>query len=230
MRPVAIRLWSVVILALAAGRLEAQSVRSLVNEGNGLYETEKYADAEVRYRKALEKDRQSAVGKYNLGNALQRQGKFDEAMKQYEIAADTRLDAATRAKAFYNAGNSLLRQRKYQEAIGPYVESLKLSPDDFDAKYNLSYALEMLKRQQQQQQNKDQKKDEQKKDQQNKDQQQQQQQQQDKDQQQRPQQQERKMSKADAERILNVLKNEERDVQKKLRARQPARPRTDKDW
>jgi Ca-activated chloride channel family protein len=225
-----VRLSCAAMLALSAGRMDAQSVRSLINEGNALYETEKYSDAEVRYRKALEKDRQSAVGKYNLGNALQRQGKFDEAMKQYELAADPRLDAATRAKAFYNAGNSLLRQQKYQEAIGPYVESLKLNPDDYDAKYNLSYALEMLKRQQQQQQNKDKKKDQQDKDQQKKDQQQQQQPQQDKGQQQRPQQQERKMSKADAERILDVLKNNERDVQKKLRARQPARPRTDKDW
>jgi tetratricopeptide (TPR) repeat protein len=225
-----VRFWCVAILALSTGHVEAQSIRSLVNEGNGLYEQEKYADAEVRYRKALEKDRQSAIGKYNLGNALQRQGKFDEAMKQYEIASDAHLDAATRAKAFYNAGNSLLRQQKYQEAIGPYVESLKLNPDDFDAKYNLSYALEMLKRQQQQQQNKDQKKDQQKKDQQNKDQEKKDQQQQQQQQQQRPQQQERKMSKADAERILDVLKNNERDVQKRLRARQPARPRTDKDW
>ncbi len=38
------------------------------------------------------------------------------------------------------------------------------------------------------------------------------------------------MSKADAERILEVLKNNEKEVQKKLRVRQAVRPKTDKDW
>ncbi len=38
------------------------------------------------------------------------------------------------------------------------------------------------------------------------------------------------MSKDQAERILDVLKNSERDIQKKLRVRQAVRPRGDKDW
>ena len=38
------------------------------------------------------------------------------------------------------------------------------------------------------------------------------------------------MSKADAERILDVLKNNERDIQKKRQASQAGRARTDKDW
>jgi tetratricopeptide (TPR) repeat protein len=208
--------------------IEAQSVRSLVNKGNDLYKEGKYTDAEVNYRKALEKDQALLPGKFNLGNALHKEGKLDDAVKQYETTLQPGTPAATRAKAHYNIGNTHLRQQKYQEAIHSYVESLKLSPDDYDAKYNLSYALQMLR---QQQQNKDQNKKDQKK----KDQQQQQQQQQKKqDQQQEPQQQQRqqekRISKADARRILDVLKNNEREVQKKLRARPAARPRTEKDW
>lgn len=207
--------------------LHAQSVRSLVNGGNDLYKEEKYAEAEVRYRKALEKEHTLVPGKFNLGNSLYKQGKFDEAVKEYESTLQPAVPSDRRAQSHYNTGNAYLRQQKYQEAIRSYIESLKLKPDDYDAKYNLSYALRMLK----QQQNKNQKKqDKQDKQDQNNQQQQQQQKQDQNNQQQRPQQQEKRMSKADAERILDVLKNSERDVQKKLRTRQAVRPRTEKDW
>lgn len=205
--------------------LGAQSVRSLINGGNNLYKDEKYAEAEAKYRKALEQDSALVPGKFNLGNSLYKQGKVDEAVKEYETMLQPAAPSDRRAQSHYNIGNSYLQQKKYEEAIRSYVESLKLKPDDFDAKYNLSYALQMLKHQQQQKQNKDKKnQDKQDKQDQNK---QQQKQDQQKNQQ---QQQEKQMSKADAQRILDVLKNSERDVQKKLRTRQAVRPRTEKDW
>ncbi len=222
-------LWAAVVLGvILSSSLKAQSVRSLVNRGNDLYRDGKYADAEVNYRKALEKEQSSLPGKFNLGNALHKEGKLDEAVREYENTLQPGMPAATKAKVYYNIGNSYLREQKYQEAVRSYVESLKLAPGDYDAKYNLSYALERLRRQQQQQQNKDQNKQDKK----NKDQQQQQNQQQQKQdqQQQQQKQQEKQISKADAQRILDVLKNSERDVQKKLRTRPAARARVDKDW
>jgi len=214
-----------------------QSVRSLVHGGNNEYAEGKFTDAEVNYRKALEKEAELVQGHFNLGNALHKQGKNEEAVRQYEQAIARSVDAQTKANGYYNIGNSFLSQQQYQQAIQAYVEGLKLKPDDADAKYNLSYALDMLKQQeqqQQQQQNKD-------KNQQNKDdksqQQNQQQQQQKQDQpppkEQQPQpsaQQQRQMSKEQAERILDVLKNSERDIQKKLRVRQAVRPKGEKDW
>lgn len=224
-------LWApVALVVILSPSLGAQSVRSLVNRGNDLYREGKYADAEVNYRKALEKEKSSMPGKFNLGNALHKEGKLDEAVREHQNTLQPGMPAGTKAKVYYNIGNSYLRGQKYQEAVRSYVESLKLVPDDYDAKYNLSYALERL-RQQQQQQQQQQNKDQNKQDQKKKDQQQNQQQQQQKqDQQQQKKQQEKQISKTDAQRILDVLKNSERDVQKKLRARPAARPRTDKDW
>ena len=217
---------SVFLGVMGASPVGAQSVRSLVNRGNDLYREGKYADAEVNYRKALEKEKSLLPGKFNLGNALHKEGKLDDAVREYEGTLQPGMPAGTKAKVYYNIGNSYLRQQKYQEAIRSYVESLKLAPDDYDAKYNLSYALERLRRQQQgSDQNKQ---DQKKKDQQQK--QQQQQQKQDQQQQQQQRQQEKQISKADAERILEVLKNNERDVQKKLRTRPALRSRVEKDW
>ncbi len=230
---------------LSVGTVWPQSVRSLVNSGNDLYAEKKYTDAEVNYRKALEKDITSMPGHFNLGNALYRQEKFDESIKTYEEAVRKSETPRAKAKAFYNLGDAYIKAQKYEEAVKALTASLKLDPHDFDAKYNLSYALMKLREQQQQNQQQDknqQNKNQQDRDQQNrqqnqtKNEQQQDQQQQDQPQDQRqqqqpqPQQAEKMMSKADAERILEVLKNSEKEVQKKLRQRVAGRARTEKDW
>jgi Ca-activated chloride channel homolog len=236
------RPWCIVFCAgLVVGQTASgQSVRSLVNSGNDFYEKQQYTDAEVNYRKALEKDASLLPGRYNLGSALHKEGKYQEAVSEYETLLRPTTGKETQADIHYNIGNSYMKEQQYQQAVNSYIESLKLNPSDADAKYNLSYALEKLRQQQQQQkQNKDKDKDKDKnKDQNKKDQQKQQQKQQDQknqqqqqnQEQQRQQRQEKQMSRADAERILQVLRNNEKEVQKKLRARTAVRPKSEKDW
>jgi Ca-activated chloride channel family protein len=223
------------LLPLLAASAGAQSTRSLINSGNGMYKDQKFGDAEVNYRKALEKEKDLVQGHFNLGDALTKQGKYDEAVKEYENALTKAEGKDTKAYAHYNIGNDMMKQQRYQDAVRSYIDALKLQPKDEDARYNLSYALEKLKMPPPKQQNQNQdknnkdKKDQQKQDQNKQD--QQKQQQNDKQQkQQSPQQQQKHMSRADAQRILDVLKNSEKDVQKKLHTRQAVRPRTDKDW
>ena len=223
-------------VVLSPGFGTAQSVRSLVNGGNDKYEDRKFADAEIDYRKALEQEHELVEGHFNLGNALYKQGKFDEAVRAYEAARQAARNAQTRADASYNIGNAHLKAQDPQKAIQSYVDGLKLNPDDQEAKYNLSQALRMLQQQQQQQQQqqKNQNQNKQQDNKQDKQQQQQNQEQQDQQQQQqrqqKQQQQDRQISKVDAERILDVLKNSERDIQKKRQAKQAVRARTEKDW
>jgi tetratricopeptide (TPR) repeat protein len=218
-------LCAAVVLVLVAPAAHAQSTRSLVNGGNDLYRDQKFSDAEVNYRKALEKEKGLVQGHFNLGDALTKQGKYDEAVKEYETALAKAEGKDTKAYASYNIGNSLMKQQRYQDAVRSYIDALKLDPKDDDAKYNLSYALEKLKVPPPKPQKNQDKKDQDKKNQDKKD-----QQKQDQQKQQQPGQQQKQMSRADAQRILDVLKNSEKDVQKKLHARQAVRPRTDKDW
>ncbi len=238
MRTGIIAAWVAVMWSVAAPPAWTQSVRSLVNGGNDLYKDQKYTDAEVDYRKALEKEKDLVQGHFNLGNALHKEGKYDEAVKEFDLAREKSASPETKAHAWYNIGNSLMSEQKYQDAVEAYIKSLQLNPYDQETKYNLSYALEKLKQQQSKNQDKKNQKQDQK-NKQNKDQQkkqdQQKQDQKKQDQPQNPQQnqaqqQQKQMSKADAERILDVLKNNEKEVQKKLRVRQAVRPKTDKDW
>ncbi|MDQ3050968.1 MAG: tetratricopeptide repeat protein [Bacteroidota bacterium] len=215
----------------------AQNERKEIREGNDKYEKGKYSDAETDYRRALEKNRSSYPGNYNLGGALYRQKKFDEAIQQYQQTIDKSEDPEEKAQTYHNMGNALLQAQKYDESVQAYKEALKLNPADADTRYNLAYAQAMLKKQQQQQQqnkdSQDQNKDQQK----NKDQQQQakDQKQDNKEQDKQEQQKEQankqpKISKEDAERILQALKNDEQNLQEKLSKKEGQRIRIDKNW
>lgn len=232
-----------VLLGLAQSPASAQTVRSHVSQGNRNYEKGKYEDAEVSYKKALEKDPKSREAQFNLGNAQYKQQRFEESMRDFANSAAAAKEPVDRADSYYNLGNSLYRSNKYPESIEAYKRTLKLNPDDEDARYNLQMAREKLKQQEQQkkqqQQNKDQKNQKDQNNQQN----QQQQQKQDQQQQQQKNQQSKadqtrqeqaqrrnQMPKQEAERILEALRNNEKEVQKKLQKREAVKIRVEKDW
>ena len=227
----------------------SQSNRSTLNEGVDKYDEKKYTDAEVDFRKVVESSPKSFEANYNLGNTYYKQEKYDDAIKSYKSAFENAKDNESRAKIFHNVGNSLLKSNKIEQSVEAYKTALKYNPNDQDTKYNLSYALEMLKNKDKNKQDKnDQNKNDQNKqdqqqkqnqnqDQQSKDQNKQDQQQQPKDQEakqdntKQPQQQkEQRISKDEAQRILDALKNNEKDLQKQLRKVKAKVRKTDKDW
>jgi tetratricopeptide (TPR) repeat protein len=153
------------------------------------------------------------------------------------------VDPKLEASAHYNLANTYFRMQDYQKAITGYQEALSLNPDDMDAKFNLELSRKMLKEQikpqqsgnQQQQQQQNQQNDQDQNDQnQNQDQSQQQEQNQnDQNEQQQSKSQkqdDKKMSKEDAERILNALKDDEKDIQKKIQREISASGYVGKDW
>jgi len=141
-----------------------------------------------------------------------------------------------KSAGLYNLGNSLLKANKLKESIDAYKGSLRLDPKNPEAKYNLAYAQDLLRQQQQQQQqqNQNQKQQQNNKDQ-NKAQDKEQAQAQNKDQNQQQQQQQQdnqSISKEDAERILNALENDEKNVQEKVKLAkaEKERVRSAKNW
>lgn len=242
-------LTSIIFMALGIVRLVAQEENSTIRSGNKKYKEKKYEEAEVLYKKAIDVNPDSYYASHNLGDALFRQKKYDEAVKEFKILTTKEKDKMRLAGLYYNLGNSYLFASKLDEAIDAYKSALRNNPKDMEAKYNLAYAQQQKKNggQGKNDQNKDKKdqKDDQKQDQQNKndqdqdkkDQQQQQQQDQKQDQQKQDQQKagqdKNKISKEDAQRMLEAMQDDEKKTQEKVREQQKVKARSvriEKEW
>ncbi len=208
------------LAAAASGQKESP----LIRQGNKSYGSGKYEAAEKDYRKALEINRESFPGQFNLGTAIYKKKDFKESENIFGNLASKNVDKATKSQIYHNLGNSFLEDKQYEKSIAAYKNALLNNPSDLDTKYNLEYAKMMLKKQQQQQQQQqDQKKDQKdKKDQdQNKDQ----------NQQKQPPDQ-KKISKEDAERMLEAMKNDEKKTMEKVNKEKAkaVRVSVEKDW
>ena len=209
----------------------AQTDKGFIRQGNRDFKNGNFAEAVVKYKKSLDKE-YNPKAEFNLGDALYEQNNFEEAAKAFSSVTEHNTSNNIEADAYYNLGNSLMAQEKYGEAFNAYKKSLKLNPEDEDARYNLEYARWKMIQQQQQQ---DQQQDQQQQDQQQQEQQQQQQdqQQQDQQQQQQQQQQQDQMSKEEAERMLQALENQEKETMEDMnekKAAQMQKRKVQKDW
>ena len=224
--------------------INAQSDKKFIRKGNSEYEKNKFSDSEISYRKAIDKNKELPDAVFNVGDALYRQNKYEDAGKQFIENINMNEDKNKKAAGLYNLGNSLLKANKFQESIEAYKGSLKLRPENNETKYNLAYAQDLIKQQQEQQQkqqeknkqdqNKDNKKEDQKKNKKdqkdpndkNKD------QQDDQNKNQDQQKQQQGISKDDAQRLLNALANDEKNVQEKVKLAKAAKAkvRTVKNW
>jgi tetratricopeptide (TPR) repeat protein len=239
----------VVALATTLGTTEAraQTVRSHVKQGNEAYRAQRFSDAEVAYKKALQENASSREASFNLGNALYKQERYEDALRSMNSTLMTAPTDVDRAAAYHNIGNTYFKSGKLREAVDAYKQSLRLNPNDDDTRYNLQMAMDRQAQQEKsQQQNQEGQQDKDRRD--NKDQggrqdrneekgQQQEARQQEANQQegneQRPQQSKAKqaeMSKEEAERILEAMKNAEKAVQQLVRKREGPRVSVEKDW
>ena len=213
----------------------AQTDRQQVRQGNKQFRKGNAAEAEVSYRKAVEKNARNPQANYNLGNALLMQRKDSAAVAQFEQAAKLETNPLRRAQAYHNIGVVCQGQKQFAQAIEAYKEALRNNPADDETRYNLELCKRQQQQQQQNQQNqdnkdkKDNKDQKDKQDQQQQDQQKKDEQKQDQQQQQQPKQQ---MSRENAEQMLNAAIQEEKQTQERMKKaqQQPNRRRLEKNW
>jgi tetratricopeptide (TPR) repeat protein len=222
-----------------------------MRKGNKLYKYGEYEKAEIAYKHGLEKDTASFGARFNVADALYKQGNAENAEKLFQSLTGAETDDKRKAAVFHNLGNAQLKQQKYEESIKSYKQSLRLNPADDETRTNLAYAQAMRQQQQQQQQqqqnnqnnqdnNQDQQQQDKQQNQDNKDRQQQQdQQQQPNPQQEQPQdkqdeqQQQQKISPQDAQRMLEAIQADEKETQDKVnkeKAKALQRQQIEKNW
>jgi Ca-activated chloride channel family protein len=71
---------------------------------------------------------------------------YEEAVKGYLDVASNARDIKLEEKSLYNIGNAMYRQGKLEEAVDYYKKAIALEPEDKDAKQNLEFVLEEIKR------------------------------------------------------------------------------------
>lgn len=215
---------TVMLLLLTTLTVSAQTDRQYVRQGNKLYRGGDYPNAEVSYRKAVEKNARNPQAAFNLGNALMAQKKDSAAIEQFESAAKLETNPLRKAQAYHNMGVICQTHRMYGEAIEAYKNALRLNPNDDETRYNLVLCKHQQQKQdqnKQNQQNENQKNDD-KKDQQKKE----------EDKQKKQEQPKPQMSKENAEQLLNAAIQNEKQTQDKMKKAQqkPQRRTIQKNW
>ena len=119
--------------------------------GNEAYASGDYGEAQIVFQEATFQKPDSPLAHYNLGTALYRIGRFNEAIQAFResLAKHNRKAEATLnlAHIYYNLGNAQFKMGDFRRAIDAYKHSLHLNPDDADAQHNLALALLFAKQQ-----------------------------------------------------------------------------------
>ena len=227
--------------------LSAQVDKNDVRRGNRKFAKGNYKEAEIDYRRGVVKDSTSFASQYDLASVLYRQSDFDGAGKALDAIKEQAPLHADADRYHFNAGDVALQKKDYKAAMDAFRESLLRNPGDLDAKENYIYAKKMLENQQngggggndqnqdQQDQNDNQDQNDQNQDQdqnQNQNQNDDRNQNQNQDQQQQPSEQP-KISKQQAQQMLQAIQAKEKDTQEKVKKEKAEALKSrqkDKNW
>lgn len=226
------RLYIIVCLLMMFVEMNGQTSNQLIREGNRLFSSKKYAQSEILYRKAVDKDVNNAIANYNLGRSLQEQKKNAEAKKFYEAAAKLEKDPIRQSSSYNNLGTIFQNEKDYTKAIEAYKNALRHNPNHNNARYNLELCKQKQKQQKQKQQSSNDKKNKSNKDKDNKKKQSQNKNQKNNPKKNNQQKDKQDMSKENAEQLLNAVKQQEKETQERLSKamRQPSDRKLDKNW
>ena len=248
---------NLLLLLLIGNFLIAQTAHELRLQADENYSNGEHEEAEINYKKALEKDEEYKAN-YNLGNTLYNQQRFEEATEAYQKALGETTNNFVKSKLYHNLGNTYFQTKKLKESMESLKESLRLNPTDDDTRKNLSLVKQIIKQQekkQQDQQSDDQNKD-QDQDQDKKEEQQEQDKQQEKNQEEKDKEEQKKdedkneekdnkqmpengdstkldsikISKEEMHKLLKAIENDDKEIQKKVRKVNSKSTKKDKDW
>lgn len=162
------RLFGIIFFGILSTNVMAQSERSDIRNGNSLYKAGKYTESEVKYKQAQGKNPTSYEAAFNLGGALYKQQRYEDAAAGYAKLAEDGIDFERQGNTFFNLGNAQLniykhgsgedKNKRLDEAISSYKEALRRNPSDMQSKFNLAYS-QKLKQEQENKDNQDKDKD-----------------------------------------------------------------------
>lgn len=250
------------VLTLVAGLflLGCDKEKNALRDGNESFGKKEFSKAEDFYRQSLANDSLYSKAQFNLANASYKQNNQDKlqtALKYYEqyLTNTPAKDTLHYADALYNMGNTYFQiahldsnintpnyTSNLKKALENYKQTLRLNPQDTNAKYNLSLTRKLLKEnenqnqnqqnQQQNQQNQDRRNQNQERKNQNQER-ENQNKEREQDKNDTPQPQRQNKDEKEMKRMLEALKNNEKATLEKLKRKedkQAQKKYIEKDW
>jgi len=132
--------------------VSADPADSNIQEGLIQYQEGLFPEAEKNFSQARSSRPHDPRLNYNLGSSYYKQEKFQEALQDYTHAALENSDPQLKKNSLYNSGNALFKMGKLQKAEAAYKKVLTMDPSDMDAKFNLEFVREQLKKKEEQKQ------------------------------------------------------------------------------
>lgn len=146
---------SLIIAFMFPGVLSGQEkYRTLVYEGNRKFDGKDYDGASSRYMEAVKSNEKDFTAHYNLGNALYKSKKYEEAKEEFEKASKLSQTLPDAAAALHNLGNTYMQMNQPEKAADYYKQSLKQDPYNEATRKNYEIAKLKEKEKQQQEKNK----------------------------------------------------------------------------
>ncbi|CAD7812176.1 Photosystem I assembly protein Ycf3 [Chryseobacterium aquaeductus] len=144
-----------IIFSFSSVMFGQKSYKTLVYEGNQKFDGKDYDGASSKYVEAVKSNEKEFTAHYNLGNALYKSKKYEEAKAEFEKAQSLSQTIPDKAAALHNLGNAYMQMDQPEKAADFYKQSLKQDPYNEATRKNFEIAK--LKEKENQQKNKDQK-------------------------------------------------------------------------
>ena len=143
------------LVPLINSPVNADQADSNIQEGLNQYQEGLFPEAEKNFAEARSNRPDDRRLDYNLGSSYYKQGKYQEALQDYTQSALDDSYPQLKKNSLYNAGNALFKMGKLKEAEKTYKNVLALDPSDMDAKFNLEFVREQLKKKKEKEKNSD---------------------------------------------------------------------------
>jgi Ca-activated chloride channel family protein len=130
-----------------------ENYRTLVYEGNQKFNGKDYDGASSKYMEAVKTNEKDFTAHYNLGNALYKSKKYEEAQAEFDKAQKLSQTLPDKTAALHNLGNTYMQMNQPEKAADYYKQALKQNPYNEATRKN--YEIAKLKEKEKQQQKND---------------------------------------------------------------------------
>lgn len=129
-----------IVFSFSSTLFGQKNYKTLVYEGNQKFNGKDYDGASSRYMEAVKSNEKEFTAHYNLGNALYKSKKYEEAKAEFDKAQSLSQTIPDKAAALHNLGNTYMQMNQPEKAADYYKQSLKQDPYNEATRKNFEIA------------------------------------------------------------------------------------------